>query len=211
MAQLSARQLAKKFKNDWIFRDFDFDFLEGGRYAITGPNGSGKSTLLQVVAGMVPPTSGQMTLQLGQRHIPYDDFHAYFALCSPALELLGELTLAEFLRFHFQFRELRKGITLAALPEILQLGHAAHKELKNFSSGMLQRIKLGIAFYSEVPVLLLDEPTTNLDEEGVAWYLQQVAALSGQKIVLVASNNPHEYAFCDQEINISTYKKANRP
>jgi ABC-type multidrug transport system ATPase subunit len=206
MVRLLAENLSKKFKNDWIFRDFQFEFRGGRHYAITGPNGSGKSTLLQVLAGVVPPTQGTVVLELAGKSIDIEELHSKIALAAPALDLLGEFTLQEFLLFHFRFRLLRNGISLSELPELLQLAHARNKELKNFSSGMLQRVKLGIALFAEVPVVLLDEPATNLDEAGLAWYLSAVNTLKEEAVVLVASNNPQEYTFCEEEIHIPDYK-----
>lgn len=203
---ISLEKVGKRFNREWIFRNLNFSFDEAASVAITGPNGSGKSTLLQVIAGSLLPSEGKVKYIFDQQEIPGDRFYQHIAFCAPYLDLIEEFTLAEFLEFHFKFKKLRSGIDLEALPEFLQLGHAISKPLKNFSTGMRQRVKLGICFYSGSPVLLLDEPATNLDKKGIDWYLSEVEKIKDNKLIVVSSNVEAEYSFCKQSIHIMDFK-----
>ncbi|HEY9116955.1 MAG TPA: ATP-binding cassette domain-containing protein, partial [Roseivirga sp.] len=136
-----------------------------------------------------------------------DQFHKFFDISTPYLELIEEFTLQEFLDFHFKFKKLRLGITLNDFLELVYLQDDKSKQIKNFSSGMKQRLKLGLCFYSQSEVCLLDEPTTNLDETGIEWYRNSIKTILNEKLVLVSSNQRHEYDFCEQNIHIPDFKK----
>ncbi len=198
MLTIHAENLGKKFNNEWIFRNFSFEFQENKPVAITGNNGSGKSTLLQVISGILPASEGKIFYKVNDKIIATENFYQYLAWASPYMELVEELTLTEMIQFH----EKLKGLQTAHLIEILRLENARHKYIKNFSSGMKQRLKLGLAFYSPAPFLLLDEPTTNLDQENIRWYQSEMQKLIGKKLVIVASNQPEEYEFCKIKISL---------
>lgn len=198
MLTIHAQNLGKKFNNEWIFRNFSFEFQENKPVAITGNNGSGKSTLLQVISGILPASEGKIFYKVNDKIIGTESFYKYLAWASPYMELVEELTLTEMIQFH----EKLKGLQTAHLIEILRLENARHKYIKNFSSGMKQRLKLGLAFYSPAPVLLLDEPTTNLDQDNIRWYQSEMQKLIGKKLVIVASNQPEEYEFCKIKISL---------
>ncbi len=198
MFSIHVQNLGKKFNNEWIFRNFSFVFQESKPVAITGNNGSGKSTLLQVISGILPASEGKIFYKVNGKIITTENFYKYLAWASPYMELVEELTLTEMIQFH----EKLKGLQTAHLMEILRLENARHKYIKNFSSGMKQRLKLGLAFYSPAPVLLLDEPTTNLDQENIRWYQSEIQKLIGKKLVIVASNQPEEYEFCKIKISL---------
>jgi ABC-type multidrug transport system ATPase subunit len=200
--QIQVENLGKKFNRDWIFRDLTTSFSIGTSYAITGANGSGKSTLLQTIAGILPPTEGKLHLQHNQQVVASDEMFRYLVLATPYQELIEEFTLAEAVDFHTRFKPFRKGITAKEFVELIYLPTALHKPVKNFSSGMKQRLKLGLAFYSDTPLLLLDEPTSNLDKTGIAWYSQQIAESLQNRIVIICSNQPHEYEFCKKVLHI---------
>ncbi len=123
------------------------------------------------------------------------------------MELPEEFTLQELLTFHFQFKNPLPGIDLQQLPQIMYLENALNKQVLYFSSGMKQRLKLGLCFLSDVPLLLLDEPTSNLDQKGVEWYLNLVQKYGQDRMIFVCSNDEREYEFCDQQLNIENYKK----
>ncbi len=188
--------VGKKFSHEWLFRDIHYTFRHGERYAITGPNGSGKSTLIQLIAGNQLPSSGRIRYEHDQQDIPAEDIFRHLSITAPYLELIEEFTLQEAIEFHFKFKTLRSGISREDLLKIGYFEKSKFKYVRNFSSGMKQRLKLLLAFYSHTPLLLLDEPTTNLDESGISWYHDQVSKLSDTTI-LVASNQEHEYSFCE--------------
>ena len=204
--KISLQNVGKRFNRDWIFRSCSLDFLPNHSYAVTGPNGSGKSTLLQVLAGATTHSEGKIiyTVQDGKNiEQPYQ----HIALAAPYLELIEEMTATELLEFHAAFKPLT-----ATIPEMLaavQLQAAANKQIRYFSSGMKQRLKLAQAFFSHTPVLLLDEPTTNLDAEGIALYRKLIAEQLGKKLIIISSNVTAEYDFCEEQLKIESYKQRN--
>jgi ABC-type multidrug transport system ATPase subunit len=123
------------------------------------------------------------------------------------MDLIEEFTLAEQIDFHFRMKSIRSGVNKEDLINILYLENSRDKYISNFSSGMKQRLKLGLAFYSAIDVILLDEPGTNLDEQAFAWYLKEFAGLPAQTTVIVASNNKSEYPENAEIINIQMYKR----
>jgi ABC-type multidrug transport system ATPase subunit len=197
--------LGKKFNRDWLFRDLSLTFQSGKSYALTGPNGSGKSTLIQIIAGNQIPSSGKVTYHLDDKTVAAEDIFSSIAISAPYLELIEEFTLEESLEFHFKFKQLRSGYSLDDLINLADFDRARGKFVKNFSSGMKQRLKLLLAFYSVTPILLLDEPTTNLDEDGINWYLHQVVHRQ-DNLLLIASNQLREYSFTDSIISLEEYK-----
>jgi ABC-type multidrug transport system ATPase subunit len=191
--QISLERVGKKFNRDWIVRGADFTFAAGGAYAITGPNGSGKSTLLQLIAGLLPVTEGVVTYAEAGRPLPAEGAFRRLAVAAPYLELIEEFTLTELLGFHRQFKPLVGGVSDADFLEITALHAARHKPVRHFSSGMKTRVKLGLAFLSNVPLLLLDEPTSNLDAAGTAWYGRMLETYGAGRTVIICSNQPYEY------------------
>ena len=163
---IEAVGLGKRFQRDWIFRGLTHRFQPGSATAVLGPNGAGKSTLLNTISGQLLPTEGTLTYTLAGRPVDVDDLPRHLAYAAPYLELLEELTLLELLRFHTQFKPLRPGISLDTFMGILYLEKSRNQLIREFSSGMKQRLKLGLALYADAPLLLLDEPTTNLDATG---------------------------------------------
>lgn len=204
--KITAEQLGKKYRKEWIFRHVDLTLMAGTSYTFVGPNGSGKSTLLQLLAGSLPLTEGKLTYQLNETVIDPENWFRQLSIAAPYLELIEELTLNELLLFHQTFKPFKPGITSEILVERLRLTQARHKEIKYFSSGMKQRVKLGLAFFSSSPVVILDEPTSNLDRQGIDWYQEQVNQLSSDHLLLIGSNQPEEYDFCPNVIDITQWK-----
>lgn len=197
----------KKYNREWIVRNLDYTFNAGNAYAITGPNGSGKSTLLQLIAGSIQPSAGNVYFENGDTtKIASENIHRHLALAAPYLELIEEMTATEFLQFHSTFKPLIKDFSIDEILEEAELGHAAGKQIRFYSSGMKQRLKLAQAVFSDVPVLLLDEPCTNLDVKGFTLYNHLIKKYCKQKLVIVCSNDPNEYEFCSGRINIMDYK-----
>jgi ABC-type multidrug transport system ATPase subunit len=201
--QIFAENLGKRFNKEWIFRALNLDFQVNHAYAITGPNGSGKSTLLQVLSGMMPLSEGSITYSEQKKNISSDEIYKYLSVASPYMELIEEFTLAEHLEFHSKFKKLKNGISEQDLIRILQLQSSKDKEIRYFSSGMKMRLKLGLAFYSDTPILLLDEPTSNLDTKGIEWYQNEIKNNLKDRLVIICSNQKAEYECCDKTIDLT--------
>ncbi|MDN3686752.1 ABC transporter ATP-binding protein [Cyclobacterium jeungdonense] len=197
----------KKFQREWIFKALSLRVSSGEKIAITGGNGSGKSTLIKCLSGQMPLTEGELNFKSGDYSISMDDVYKHLVISAPYLELPEEFTLEEFLRFHFSFKKLDSPVPFGELVELLHLKNAVNKPISLFSSGMKQRLKLGICFFSQSPLVLLDEPTSNLDEKGIQWYRNLIADFGKSKCLLIASNDSREYDFCEQILCLEDYKR----
>jgi ABC-type multidrug transport system ATPase subunit len=202
--QIKLSSLGKRFNYEWIFRNLSYEFVSGKAYAVLGHNGSGKSTLLSILSGFQIQSEGTVSYSLAGKEVHVEQLYRHLALAAPYQDLLEEFTLLEMIQFHTRFKPLR-GISPTQLPDLLQLQAASHKLVRDFSSGMRQRLKLGLALYSDSPLLLLDEPTTNLDQTGVAWYLEHLERNRQNRLVIIGSNVPHEYSFCDEQLPINQF------
>jgi ABC-type multidrug transport system ATPase subunit len=194
---ISIDNISKRFGKVWIFRDLSLEIPMGSSLAITGRNGSGKSTLLQIISSYMDPTIGK---------IDYDQPEpmSQISFVSPYLELIEELTLWEHLDFHFTFK--KSTIDKVEMLNRASLTGSEDKLVGDFSSGMKQRLKLILAFFSETSILCLDEPTVNLDESGINWYREEIMAQKGQRTIIIASNQRLEFDFCEEVITVEEYK-----
>lgn len=202
---LSAQNISKRFNYDWIFRDVNHTFSAGTATSVTGPNGSGKSTLLRILAGQLTPSSGVLEFK-APNIIPIDQVYQHVNYAAPYLDILDELTLDEMLTFHNGFKTWVQGKNHDQIVEWSGLKDHRRKQIKQYSSGMRQRVKLILAVCSESEVLILDEPTTNLDVKGVDWYLDLVQKCMQDRIVIIGSNQEKEYTFCSAELDIRHFK-----
>jgi ABC-type multidrug transport system ATPase subunit len=198
--------IGRRFNRDWIFRGIDYTFVSGKIYAILGPNGSGKSTLLQVLNGSLSPSSGKINYFFEDKPVEIEGVYKHLSLAAPYLELIEEFSLSEMVDFHFKFKSYKSGIDKNELIELLAMPGSKNKLIKYFSSGMKQRLKLALAFCSDTPMLMLDEPTSNLDTQGVDWYLSLVQKFAQNRLTIICSNQEHEYNFCDELLNITEFK-----
>ena len=203
---IRAEKLGKKFNYEWIFKELSFTFSFHHLYAVTGPNGAGKSTLLQVLWGQMPATSGSIHYERNGKEISGDDIFRYISIATPYMDLIEELTLLEQLQFHFKMKPSRNGMTAEEMLERMYLSEARDKYISNFSSGMKQRVKLALAFYTKADIIFLDEPGTNLDRQAFDWYLQNLDNAASESLVFIASNQQSEYPANAQKIDIMSYK-----
>ncbi len=204
--QIILNNTGKRFNREWIFRHCSYEFVSGKNYAITGPNGSGKSTLLQVIAGATLHNEGTIEYHNGDRTTNNEQHYTYISIAAPYFELIEEMTTIEMLAFHSKFKPLIESASFEEILKTVGLENAVNKQIRYFSSGMKQRLKLAQAFFSNTPVLLLDEPTTNLDADGIALYHTLISNYTKDKLVIVSSNVKQEYDFCEEVIEIGDYK-----
>jgi ABC-type multidrug transport system ATPase subunit len=143
---------------------------------------------------------------LGDTTIDQEKVFLHLSMAAPYLELIEEFTLTELIDFHFRFKKYRKGFNRKGIIELLGLKNSEFKAIKYFSSGMKQRVKLALAFCSDTAILLLDEPASNLDQQGLDWYLSLASTLSSDRLLLICSNQEQEYSFCRHRLNVADYK-----
>tara|TARA_Y100001978_G_C23529855_1_gene354412 strand:- start:112 stop:735 length:624 start_codon:yes stop_codon:yes gene_type:complete len=205
---LSLINIAKKYNRNWVFRNAYYQFEIPGSYVIHGPNGSGKSTLLKIISGFLTPTEGELKLQINSNYIATENWSNHIAYAAPYYELIEEMYLEEFVSFYIKFKPLQKGISQNDLIKIAYLDEAKDKQIKYFSSGMKQRLKLSLAWLSEVSIVLLDEPCSNLDKKGIEWYKNLAKGYSKNKLIIVCSNDKEdEFSFCKKSIDIDNLNK----
>jgi ABC-type multidrug transport system ATPase subunit len=224
---ISLSDAGKRFNREWIFRHLTYTFEEEQSYAITGPNGSGKSTLLQVLSGALHMNEGRVKYDVRDKNykrksfeddktkyqisnikygVPAEKIYRHISICTPYLEVVEEMTLNEFLDFHHGFKPFLAGLTKATIISIIGLENAANKQIRYYSSGMKQRVKLAQAIFSDTPAVFLDEPCTNLDIAGIDLYNQLITEYCKERLLIVSSNDEIEYRFCKERINVSDYK-----
>ncbi|HLK27064.1 MAG TPA: ATP-binding cassette domain-containing protein [Puia sp.] len=219
--KITLTDVGKRFNRDWIFRHIHYEFTNGHSYAIIGPNGSGKSTLLQVIAGAVAESEGKVSFRFAVSGLQFSDsrlstdksrlispdlFYQHISIAAPYLEVIEEMTLIEFLQFHQTFKPFITGMDIQKIISEIGLEKSSNKQIRYYSSGMKQRVKLAQAFFSDISVLLLDEPCTNLDKEGIILYNHLIKNYCADRIVIVSSNDLQEHSFCEKSINVMLFK-----
>ncbi|MDB5197216.1 MAG: ATP-binding cassette protein [Flaviaesturariibacter sp.] len=196
----------KRFNYDWIFRNVNLTLTSGTSYAITGPNGSGKSTLLQAIGGLLQLSEGAVHYSTSNKSISPENVFEQAALCAPYIDVIEEMTLTEFFDFHAQFKPFIKGLSTASVIETVGMTQAKAKQIRYYSSGMKQRVKLAQAILSDAPLLLLDEPCSNLDAAGIDQYHSLIKTYGNNRIIIVCSNDPVEYDFCQTILSMADFK-----
>lgn len=203
--QLHLEGVGHRFRYDWILRDINLHWQSGQCYGIAGPNGSGKSTLLKIMAGFMTPVKGTVSYELEGRSIPTDQVFQHLSWTGPYMELIEEMTLEELVRFHQRFKPFLPGYEGEEFWGILQLPRKArHREIRVFSSGMKQRLRLALAFAARTPLVLLDEPTSNLDRKGIEWYLAHMEQQHRHRLIVVASNVEEDFTYCGERLRVGS-------
>lgn len=204
--EIRLHKVSKKYRFEWILKNISTNFTAGKQYAVLGPNGSGKSTFLKIISGHLSPSKGKIEFVSAGKNIDVDQIYKEVSIAAPYVELIEEFTLQEALTFHKKFKPFINNASVADMIALLDLEKSKDKEIKYFSSGMKQRVKLVLAICSQSRLLLLDEPTTNLDQKGIDWYLDLVQANLKDRITIVASNAAVDYGFCGSRLDIMDFK-----
>lgn len=197
MHQLTLKNIGKRYGRKWLFRHLNLTLESGDGLAVTGRNGSGKSTLLQIVYGLVQAGEGEVWLN-GK---PLDKPSEVFAFTAPYMELPLEYTASEILSL---YRGLGKtDMHTEAFSDYSGLEVSVlNRRIGSYSSGMQQRLKTALCLSGNSPVIILDEPLTNMDAEGEKWY-KNCVSLFHDRIVLVAGNQSQEYEFANRKLHLS--------
>ena len=204
--QITLVKIAKRYGYEWIFRNIDFSIKTGERIAITGPNGSGKSTLVKIILGALDPSHGKVNYEVDNANVSAEDINDQFSFTGPYMDIIDNFTLDEMVKFHFSFRKPLEGISKKDIAAIALLDKSRKKEISKFSSGMQQRLKLTLALCSQSAAVVLDEPTTNLDEASKKWVEQMLETHLGNRTLIVATNEKRDADLCTRQLNIGDFK-----
>lgn len=206
MFTVQVQRASKRFYREWIFKSLDLELSSGDSLAIVGGNGTGKSTLLKCISGALPLSQGSIAFLNNGTALPEETWYQYLSMATPYMELPEEFTLKELLSFHFKFKKPLNQLSNKEIIEILGLEKHQNKFISQYSSGMRQRVKLALAVFSDVPLLLVDEPTINLDKQGLTWYLELIKNYTRDRISVVCSNEPREFEHCTKKLSLEDYK-----
>ena len=204
--RIKLKKISKRFQYKWIFKEVELDLQPDRAYAITGPNGSGKSTLLRVISGQLHPSAGKVIYEKQGKSVEVESVYRHLSFAAPYADLIEDFSLSETLKFHRAFKCFQAGLDDSKLKSLLNLSVPKNQPVKYFSSGMKQRLKLLLAICSDTEVLLLDEPTTNLDQPGARWYAELLAQYAPGRLVVIASNVESDYDYCREVIDVLGYK-----
>ncbi len=206
---ITLTNIGKRYNYEWIFRKVNYEFTSDNNYVILGANGSGKSTLLQVITGNIIQSEGEINYKVedSKSEIEIENIFKHLSFASPYLELFEEFTLTETIEFQAQFKPFYEELDTRKIIGLTQLEKAKDKQLKVFSSGMKQRVRLALAILCNTPLLLLDEPTSNLDKKAIDWYQNLINDYSQNRLIIVCSNQQeYEYPFCNKQLQMEDYK-----
>jgi heme exporter protein A len=203
LVSLKLCNISKDYGERTVLEGINADALAGSALAVVGRNGSGKSTLLRIIAGLTRPTDGEVLIEANDEKLSPTEHRNAIGLVSPDLSLYDELTALENLRFFANVRGIRRGEN--ELKELIaRVGLAGRKDekLSSYSSGMRQRMKYAFALLHDPPILLLDEPTANLDAEGVSLVDEIIRERKAYGVVVLATNDAREAEYGDKVINL---------
>ena len=195
---LKVENIGKHYLSQWLFRNISFNLNTGESIAITGHNGSGKSTLLQIVYGLVQQSEG--ALFFNERSIEKPEL--VFSMTTPSLELPMDFSMNDILAFYQSLNKISIDSEVFGQQSMFSTKQMK-QPLKNFSSGMLQRFKTALCLYSDSPILLLDEPLSNMDSKGEKWYQNCINEIKDNKIILFAGNQKEEIELATNLIEIA--------
>jgi heme exporter protein A len=192
-----ARDIYKSFGRTALLRKINVSLTTGESLAVTGPNGSGKSTLLMILAGLQKPNRGSVTLA-ASAEIHHDDWPAHIGYTGPLVNPYDELTGVE----NIMFAGTGAGARMDALLQRFNLADHRDKKTRHYSSGMKQRLKIILSVINDPPVLMLDEPGTNLDADGKEILRSYIDSVRSNKLIIIATNDPDEQALCGGGIRL---------
>lgn len=202
--KLVAESLSKNFSDFKIFKDINFEISSGQCLIITGRNGSGKTTLIRVLSRLIQPSAGKLSLSKNTTIIQKEDFYKYIGLVGPYLELYQDLTAQENLIFFARMKELKSYENrITHLMEMIGLKGRENDLVKTYSSGMKQRLKYISALLAEPELLFIDEPRSNLDEQGIEMVYKIFNEQKKDKILILATNDSDDLQFADMRVDLN--------
>ena len=202
---IALSKISKRYGYQWILRDLDLEILSGSVLGVNGLNGSGKSTLIKILSGFLSPSDGKITHTVDSKMIKISDVYKSVSWVAPYLSLTDNYTIEEMYNLQAKFKRM-KTESFKEFINIVDLAEHQNKYIKDFSSGMQQRLQLGLAILSDTPLLLLDEPTSYLDSNAVAWYHDLLQKHMNGRTVVIASNDAGDLQECTDNIDVLDFK-----
>ncbi len=199
--QIKLDNISKRYDSGWVIRNFTESIDSGEKVAVLGPNGSGKSTLINILAGYLSPSKGSVKYHHEDKDIGRDNIFKHLAIATAYSELDEELNPVEIYNHFKVFKPYSLSSTEEFL-DLVDLRKQSKKAVKYFSSGMKQRLALGLSICMDTPLLILDEPGSFLDVDRKKWYLEMMERFAGNKTIIVASNDPSDFSFCERRIEL---------
>lgn len=199
---LSIQRLTKSYTGKPVFKDLSFLIPTGSRFSITGPNGAGKSTLLKILSGGTLPSSGRIEYQLGKHKVSEAAVYQHVHFVAPYNTIIEELTLPEIFNLHQRLGLLNHFDSFKSWAVRLEYSFKRDQPIKMFSSGMKQRVRLGLALLDQRPLILLDEPGSNLDDQGKLWLSHLIRNATELQTIVIATNDAEEAAWCGQGFHL---------
>ena len=206
MISVELHDIAKRFNQSWIIKNATFSITSLEIVALTGSNGSGKSTLLKIISSALSPSRGTIKFFLGSDLVNEYELFRHLSYCAPYLNLIEELTVEETIEFHSKFKSFRKNMSPKLVLQQSLLSDHSGKYVKDLSSGMLQRLKLTLAILTDSTLLLLDEPTSYLDNKSKVWYHDMLSENLSGRTVIIASNEQEDLRICQRVLNVEDFK-----
>jgi len=203
---IKVSKLSKRYNYQTIFKNIDYTFEANKAYGIIGNNGSGKSTFLKLLSGFLTPSEGEISYTINDAAIEREYIYKHVTYCAPYIQLIEEYSVQELVDFHFTFKKFVSNVDKKLFVEILGLKNTKDKFIKDFSSGMKQRLKLALTLLSDSSLIILDEPATNLDESAIDWMHHLIEKYKNNRMLIVASNRKQEHQYCDELLNIMDFK-----
>lgn len=201
--EVTLEVVSKRYSRQWIIKDLSYTISPGARLALTGHNGSGKSTLLKIIAGALPPSRGKVIYRVDDLNTPVEKIYRHIVIAAPYNKLIEEFTIVEAFDFHASFKPLYPEIeSVRDFIEILGYPFRKDVPIKNYSSGMKQRLQLGLCICSQSELILLDEPGSNLDASGATWLRYTLEKYLDNRTLVIASNMEQDFALCKDRLDL---------
>lgn len=207
--RLQCKEISKRYNGKTIFKNVNLELTENSSIVITGKNGSGKSTLLKVISHLIRLDKGLISLEINGDKIPTEKFYTKIGLFAPYLNLYDELSAWENLDFFYDLKVDKKEEKKEKIKYLLEkvgLYNRRDDLIRNYSSGMRQRLKLAYSVINSPVLLLMDEPRTNLDEQGISVVYEIAEEQKKNGILILATNEKEDTAICESKLSIEDYK-----
>ena len=209
LTEIKCENLSKSYSGRTIFKNLSFNISTSQSLTVTGSNGSGKSTLIKVIANLIHSSKGNISIKSDNMDVPRDKWFEKTGLLSPYLNLYDELTGFENLDFFYRLKTKDRSYSHDRIDHVLHKVNLYEKRnelLKNYSSGMKQKLKLAFSVLHEPEILLLDEPRSNLDKAGIDMIYEVSAEQKKKGILIIATNDDDDKELCDSILSIEDYK-----